>query len=95
MRINTIIKYWLIILVLLFSTTISAQTDTITMEEILVTGNLDVKLLQTNISAESIKLQDVHDVGEMFKTQAGFSIAKRGNYAMEPVLRGFKYDRSS
>ena len=93
MKINTTIKYCLILLTFLFGTNIQAQTDTITMEEILVTGELEIKLLQTNISAETIKLQDVHNVGEMFKTQPGFGVAKRGNYAMEPVLRGFKYDQ--
>jgi iron complex outermembrane receptor protein len=86
-------KYWIIFLTFLFSTNTWAQTDTITMEEILVSAKKDTKLLQTNISSETIKLQDVHDVGEMFKTQPGFGVAKRGNYAMEPVLRGFKYDQ--
>ena len=93
MKRNIINKYWILFLVILFTNSIWAQTDTITMEEILVTGKKEDKLLQTNISAETIKLQDVHDVGEMFKNQPGFGVAKRGNYAMEPVLRGFKYEQ--
>jgi len=93
MKIKTTIKYWILFLVILISNSILAQTDTLYLEEILVTENKEDKLLQINISSETIKLQDVHDVGEMFKTQPGFGIAKRGNYAMEPVLRGFKYEQ--
>ena len=93
MKRNIINKYWILFLAILFTSSIWAQTDTINMEEILVTGKQEDKLLQTNISAETIKLQDVHDVGEMFKNQPGFGVAKRGNYAMEPVLRGFKYEQ--
>ena len=88
-----ITKYWILFLAILFTNNICAQTDTITMEEILVTGKKEDKLLQINISSETIKLQDMHDVGEMFQTQPGFSVVKRGNYAMEPVLRGFKYEQ--
>jgi iron complex outermembrane receptor protein len=93
MILKTIYKNGLIILVLFLSNQLIAQTDTLNLEEILVTEQRTDKLLQTNISAESIKLQNIHDVGEMFQKQPGFSIVKRGNYAMEPVLRGFKYEQ--
>ena len=93
MRLKTIYQLGILLFAIAFSHNARAQSDTLYLEEILVTEARADKLLQTNISAESIKLQNVHDVGEMFKTQAGFSIAKRGNYAMEPVLRGFKYDQ--
>jgi len=87
-------NYILFFIIVVFPLLIKAQVpDTLALEEILVTGKTEDKLLQTKISAETIELQDVHDVGQMFKTQPGFGIVKRGNYAMEPVLRGFKYDQ--
>ncbi len=93
MILKTIFKYGAVLLVLFAGNKLRAQNDTIYLEEILVTEKRTDKLLKTNISAESVKLQNVHDVGEMFKTQPGFGVIKRGNYAMEPVLRGFKYEQ--
>ena len=93
MTLKTIFQYAVIIFAFFPGKQLWAQTDTLYLEEILVTEQRTDKLLKTNISAESIKLQNVHDVGEMFKTQPGFGVAKRGNYAMEPVLRGFKYEQ--
>ncbi|NOX84880.1 MAG: TonB-dependent receptor [Chlorobi bacterium] len=89
---NLKLKIIVLFLIMIVPAPLSAQApDTLSLEEILIKGTANDKLLQTNISAETIKLQDVHDVGEMFKTQPGIGIVKRGNYAMEPVIRGFKY----
>jgi iron complex outermembrane receptor protein len=70
---------------------VQSQADTIYLEEILVEGKKSGDILKTNISAETIETDQAHDVGGMFKREPGFGIVKRGNYAMEPVLRGFKY----
>ena len=89
------IKYLSILIIatgILFSPLILiSQTDTVYIEEILVEGKKSNDILKTNISAETIETGQAHDVGGMFKREPGFGIVKRGNYAMEPVLRGFKY----
>ena len=73
---------------------INAQTDTtIFVEEIVVTGKPSEHLQKTVINASSFQLNDHHDVGEIFSEQPGFGVIKRGNFAMEPVLRGFKYEQ--
>lgn len=86
-------KYISIILLLFISGNIYAQMDTIHLEEILVTARASKDIIQSNISGESIELGGVHDVGEIFMNQSGFGVVKRGNYAMEPVLRGYKYEQ--
>jgi iron complex outermembrane receptor protein len=70
-----------------------SQNDTVYLEEIFVEGRKSENILKTNISAQTLPTEQVHDVGEMFENEAGFGIVKRGNYAMEPVLRGFKYSQ--
>lgn len=69
------------------------QDTTVYIEEILVEADQSNNILQSNISANSIQLGTPRDAGEIFKDQAGFGIVKRGNYAQEPVLRGFKYEQ--
>jgi len=79
-----------IIVLLIFAAIISeAQTDTITMEEILIVSKQDLK--KSNIDGKTIELENPHDGGVMFKNQLGFGIEKKGNYGMEPILRGFKF----
>ncbi|MEA3444650.1 MAG: TonB-dependent receptor [Bacteroidota bacterium] len=70
-----------------------AQIDTIHVEEILVKVKQSGNLLKSCINAKSLELNNKHDVGEIFSSEAGFGVIKRGNYAMEPVLRGFKYEQ--
>ena len=87
------------ITLLLFTIIISSplllfsQNDTVYLEEIFVKGKKENDLLKTNISSEAFSTDDAHDVGGMFEREPGFGIVKRGNYAMEPVLRGFKYNQ--
>ncbi len=79
---------------LLFVNNIQAQTtDTITMDEILVTAKSSKHIIKSNINGKVLQIENPHDGGAMFKNQVGFSIEKRGNYGMEPVLRGFKYSQ--
>ena len=71
-----------------------AQTDTtIYMEEILITAEADQNISKTNINGKVIEVENPHDGGAMFINQVGFGVEKRGNYGMEPVLRGFKYSQ--
>jgi len=70
-----------------------SQIDTIQFDEILITDSKVKHVLQADISGSSIQIESPHDVGEIFKREAGIGIVKRGNYAMEPVIRGFKYEQ--
>jgi iron complex outermembrane recepter protein len=74
-------------------TTIQAQTqpDTIAIEEVLVVSQQNLK--GTDIDLKSIQIESPHDVGAIFRNQSGFGIIKKGNYGMDPVLRGFKYSQ--
>ncbi len=67
--------------------------DTLNLEEILVSGKQVTDNFETPITGENIQLINPHDGGEIFKYTPGFSILKKGNYAMEPVLRGFKFEQ--
>lgn len=69
----------------------SAQPDTIRLEEIVVRSELSPAGSNTNITGRILRVENAHDGGAMFVNQIGFGVEKRGNYGMEPVLRGFKY----
>jgi len=86
-------KLLLIFFTIAINLSLWSQADTITMEEILVTANASNNLSRTNINGKVLELENPNDGGAMFKNQIGFSIEKRGNYGMEPVLRGFKYSQ--
>lgn len=83
-----------LLFILLAETTLSfAQSDTLVLEEILITAKNPSNLSKSNIEGRTIQLENPHDGGAMFINQAGFGVEKRGNYGMEPVLRGFKYSQ--
>jgi iron complex outermembrane receptor protein len=67
--------------------------DTLNLEEILITGVKTKIINRKDINGKVLEMQTPHDGGEIFINQPGFGILKKGNYAMEPVLRGFKYDQ--
>ncbi len=89
------IKNKYILLFLLFTPLVSIATkpDTLNIEEILIIGKRINANFKTPINGEIIHLLNPHDGAEIFKFTPGFSILKKGNYAMEPVLRGYKFDR--
>ncbi len=83
-----------VIIVNLFFTLGFAQIDTtIYIEEILVTAKTNHNINKTNINGKVLEIENPHDGGAMLKNQVGFAVEKRGNYGMEPVLRGFKYSQ--
>jgi len=89
-------KIILIIGLLFVASCIQAQTkaqisDTLNLNEILITGRKATTIRQSNIVGKVLELQNPHDGGEIFKNQPGFGILKKGNYGMEPVLRAFKF----
>jgi iron complex outermembrane receptor protein len=67
--------------------------DTLNIEEILVVGKTGSSNIKTPLTGKNIHLTNPHDGGEIFKYTPGFNILKKGNYAMEPVLRGYKFEQ--
>jgi len=90
---KTITKIILSAAILALATVSYAQSDTLALEEILVTAKSPLNLTKSNIAGRVIQVENPHDGGAMFINQAGFGVEKRGNYGMEPVLRGFKYSQ--
>lgn len=64
----------------------------ISIEEILVTGNAPLAL-SSNEYPIGESGNSPNDVGEFFKTISGASAVKKGGFAMDPVIRGFKQDQ--
>jgi iron complex outermembrane receptor protein len=81
------------VIIVLFNSTVFSQADTVYIEEILVSAKRSDDVIKTNINGKVLEIENPHDGGAMFKNQIGFSVEKRGNYGMEPVLRGFKYSQ--
>ncbi|MCK5702807.1 MAG: TonB-dependent receptor, partial [Cyclobacteriaceae bacterium] len=48
---------------------------------------------QQRIDQKTIMRNNPKNIGDIFGDKAGFSIIKRGGYAMDPVFRSFKYDQ--
>jgi iron complex outermembrane receptor protein len=69
------------------------SSDTLNLDEILITGNKAKEINRKDINGTVLELQNPHDGGEIFINQPGFGVLKKGNYGMEPVLRGFKYEQ--
>ncbi|MBG0781747.1 MAG: TonB-dependent receptor [Bacteroidales bacterium] len=90
---KTITKIIVSAAILALATVSHAQTDTLVLEEILISAKSPLNLTQTKIAGRTIQVENPHDGGAMFINQAGFGVEKRGNYGMEPVLRGFKYSQ--
>jgi iron complex outermembrane receptor protein len=68
-------------------------SDTLNLDEILISGTKAKAVNRKDINGKILEMQNLHDGGEIFINQPGFGILKKGNYAMEPVLRGFKYEQ--
>lgn len=92
---NYFIKGCVVIaLLFIFPIFATAQiSDTLSIEEILITAKRSDDIIKTNINGKLIELENPTETGAIFKNQIGFGVEKRGNYGMEPVLRGFKYDQ--
>lgn len=64
----------------------------ISLNEIIVTG----KQNQTNITYKNDyqkRIVQPKNISDLFTDINGFSVVKRGNYAIDPVLRGFMYEQ--
>ncbi len=63
------------------------------VEEILVTADPIHVIPQSDIYQQAISERAPKDVGELFKSINGFGVIRKGGYAMDPVLRSFKYEQ--
>ncbi len=98
MKTNHTVLLMVFAVILLVASSVRGQmalnpNDTLNLEEILITGNKAKAINSKDINGKILELQNPHDGGEIFINQPGFGILKKGNYAMEPVLRGFKYEQ--
>ncbi len=73
--------------------TIQLEQKPIAVEEILVTAPREYLSPQVEIYAQEIERNNPKDVGEYFKNIIGGGAVKKGGFAMDPVLRSFKYDQ--
>ncbi len=88
-------KYVLLIVAVFVSLNICAQEDslwTLKLKEVIVEDD-NGNNFQSRVLKDVIQRIRPHDIGEVFADQPGFGVIKRGNFAMEPVLRSFKYDQ--
>lgn len=85
---------FIVLIIILFPFVVQAvEPDTLNIEEILITAKKVKNGIETPVYGETIHLLNPHDGGEIFKFTPGFSMVKKGNYAMEPVLRGYKFEQ--
>ena len=63
------------------------------VEEILVTALPEHFVPQSDIYEQEIRERAPKDVGELFKDISGFGVIRKGGYAMDPVMRSFKYEQ--
>ena len=69
------------------------QESPVNVEEIVVVETATPFTLQNNVLAKEINENTPKDVGLFLKTQPGFAAIRRGGYAIDPVMRGFKYEQ--
>lgn len=73
---------------------ISLQPKAILLEQILVNDQPMHCAPQSNIICDQDKqCCQPRDVGDLFNDIPGFSVIKKGGYAMDPVFRSFKYEQ--
>ncbi len=72
---------------------VQLEQKPLAVEEILVTAPQDYLSPQIQVYAQEIERDNPKDVGEYFKTIVGGGAVKKGSFAMDPVLRSFKYDQ--
>jgi iron complex outermembrane receptor protein len=63
------------------------------VEEILVTALQEHVIPQSDFYTQEIRERAPKDVGELFKDISGFGVIRKGGYAMDPVMRSFKYEQ--
>jgi iron complex outermembrane recepter protein len=85
------------VLLLISSLAVNAQqlTDTIiTLEGVVITDKAIQRLQPlSSLEREIIERSAVIDIGEILRSQPNISGIRRGGYAIDPVVRGFRYSQ--
>ena len=72
----------------------SLKAKKVLLEEVLVQGERKYVQPQSNLLMDQAKTStQAIDVADLFADQPGFGVIKKGAFAMDPVLRGFKYEQ--
>ncbi|PCI32383.1 MAG: TonB-dependent receptor [Flavobacteriaceae bacterium] len=86
--------YHPITVILINRMVIELDAEQISLNEIIVSGNLKDNVSQAVIINDyDKKVSQPRSVGDLFKGIKGFAISKRGAYASEPVFRSFRYEQ--
>lgn len=69
-------------------------TQTVQLDEVLITGNANIDPVLTQVSNDYQKnIVQPKNVADLFKNINGFSVIKRGNYAIDPTFRAAQYEQ--
>ncbi len=72
----------------------STKQKTTKLNEVLVTGNIKTDPVLTVVSNKyDEKIVQPKNVADLFNNINGFSVIKRGNYAIDPSFRGAQYEQ--
>ncbi|PCE66223.1 TonB-dependent receptor [Sediminicola luteus] len=72
----------------------STEKQTTFLNEVIVTGNLKTDPVLTETANDlAQKIVQPKNVADLFKDVNGFSLIKRGNYAIDPSFRGSQYEQ--
>lgn len=72
----------------------TTKQKTTKLNEVLVTGNLNTDPVLTIVSNKyDEKIVQPKNVADLFNNINGFSVIKRGNYAIDPSFRGAQYEQ--
>lgn len=63
------------------------------VEDIVIAGSREDLPFQAEIMGRDIREKYPRDVGEFLKSQPGFAAVRKGGYAIDPVMRSFKYEQ--
>ncbi|UOB17261.1 TonB-dependent receptor domain-containing protein [Abyssalbus ytuae] len=72
----------------------TTTTNIIQIDEVIITGNKKIDpVLTIDVSDYSKKIVQPRNVADLFNEVNGFSIIKRGNYAIDPSFRASQYEQ--
>ncbi|TXE16792.1 TonB-dependent receptor [Psychroserpens burtonensis] len=72
----------------------TTKQKTTKLDEVLITGNKNTDPVLTTVSSNhEKKIVQPKNVADLFNAINGFSVIKRGNYAIDPSFRGSQYEQ--
>ncbi len=73
---------------------LALRAKTLFLEEVLVSDDPYHSQPQSDIIVDKVQsVSQPRDVADLFSATPGFSLVKKGGYAMDPVFRSFKYEQ--